>query len=144
MDPKHQHEVRRESVAATEKEDQLDDEGRGWCGVRTYITGPQAIKAGKTGDFKSNWHVDFDGGCKSADVDEVAWTITDVPAGYQDWIHIQEQTVERCVIKVDEGVPSGTQFTLHATPKAHAVGKGNQARIACQISKADSQVLRVS
>lgn len=137
-------ESRREQAEEGGDEGRLDDLGRGWCGVRTYITGPQAIKAGRTADFRSNRHIDFDPGCKSADVDEVSWTITDVPAGYQDWIHVQAQTLEMCVVKVDAGVPSGTQFTLNATPKGHAIAKGTNARIACQVNKADAQVVKVS
>jgi hypothetical protein len=137
--------TRREHAAeVVELEGRLEDEGRGWCGVRTYITGPQTIRAGKSGDFKSNCHIDFDEGCKSADIDEVSWTITDVPNAYQNWIHIQQQTTGACLVKIEAGVPSGTQFTLHATPKGHATGKGTNARIACQVNKADSQVVSVS
>jgi hypothetical protein len=123
---------------------QLEDEGRGWCGVRTYISGPQSVRAGRTAEFKSNCSVDADPGCKNPEIDEVSWTITDVPVTYQNWIHIQQQSVESCVVKVDRDVPSGTQFTLHATPKAHALGLGTNARIACQVNKADAQTISVS
>jgi len=136
--------MRQDVNDSEEDEGQLEDEGRGWCGVRTYITGPQAIKAGRTAEFKANCKVDSDPGCKSPEIDEVSWTITDVPTAYQNWIHIQRQSTEACFVKVDRDVPSGTKFTLHASPKAHALGIGTSTRVACQVNKADAQIISVS
>ena len=112
--------------------------------ARTYITGPAAIDAGDVGEYKSNVSIDSDAGCKTAEVDEVLWSITDAPAAFKDLIHVSEQTSESCRVKVEHGVQSGTQFTLHATPKGHAVGKGANPRVACQVNKADAQVISVS
>jgi hypothetical protein len=124
--------------------EELEDDGRGWCGIRTYITGPASVVAGHTAEYKSNVQIDSDPGCKSADVDEVAWSITDAPPQYKDWIHVSQQTNESCKVKIETGVQSGTQFTLHAIPKGHAIGKGANTRIACQVNKADAQVITVS
>lgn len=129
---------------AVDEERSLEDEGRGWCGVRTYITGPQAVVAGKSACFQSNVHIDADEGCRKTDVDEVSWTITGVPDKYQNWIHIRDQATDGCRVAVEHGVPSGTQFMLHATPKAHGLGKGTNARVACQVNKADAQLITVS
>jgi hypothetical protein len=140
------HERKSETAAGQweHQEGQLEDDGRGWCGVRTYITGPQAIKPGESGEFKSNYYIDLDPGCKSGHIDEVLWTLTNVALGYQGLIHIQQQDVNGCVVAVETGVPSGTQFTLHATPAAHALGKGMHARTACQVTKSDAQVISVA
>ena len=126
------------------KIEDLEDEGRGWCGVRTYITGPQAIRSGRSGEFKSNYHIDLDPGCKSGHLDEVSWTLTDIPPNYVNYIHINQQDSKECVVAVESQVPSGTQFTLHAKPKAHGLGKGTNARVACEIKKSDSQIISVS
>ena len=126
-----------------DEQEQLEDDGRAWCGVRTYITGPQAIKAGASATFSSNVHVDADRGCRSQNVDEVVWSV-DAPAQYKDQIHIRTQSIENCSISIESGVPPGTEFTLHATPKAHALAKGANTRIACQVNKADAQTINVS
>jgi hypothetical protein len=136
--------MRQHVTDADADEGHLEDEGRGWCGVRTYITGPQAIRAGRIGEFRSNCKIDSDPGCKSPEIDEVSWTITDVPTAYQNWIHIQSQSTEMCLVKVDRDVPSGTQFTLHASAKAHALGIGTNTRVVCQVNKADAQIISVS
>jgi hypothetical protein len=125
-------------------ESRLEDDGRGWCGVRTYITGPQTVGSGKSAEFQSNYYIDSDPGCKSAHIDEVVWTVTDVPSAYQSLIHIQQQDANACVVAVEAGVPSGTHFTLHATPSAHALGRGTSVRVACQINKSDAQIISVS
>jgi hypothetical protein len=126
-----------------EQEDLLEDDGRAWCGVRTYITGPQTVRAGASATFNSNVHVDADQGCRSYELDEVAWSI-DTPNQYKDEIHIRSQSSESCVVVVEAAVPSGTQFTLHAVPKAHAYAKGAHTRVPCQVNKADMQVIGVS
>lgn len=126
------------------QERSLEDDGRGWCGVRTYITGPQAIGSGKSAEYKSNYHIDFDPGCRSGHIDEVAWTVTDMPSAYQSLIHIEQQNAASCVVAVEAGVPSGVHFTLHATPSAHALGRGASSRVACQVNKSDSQIVNVS
>jgi hypothetical protein len=139
-------EMRKTSRAAAgdSQVEQLEDDGRCWCGIRTYITGPAVVNAGHAAEYKSNVVIDSDPGCKSAEVDEVLWSITDAPAAFKDLIHVAQQTSESCRVKVEPGVQSGTQFTLHATPKGHAVGKGTNPRVACQVNKADAQVISVS
>jgi hypothetical protein len=134
------HRAGRTSAQETHQE----DDGRAWCGIRTYITGPAVISAGHTAEFKSNVTLDSDPGCKSAEVDEVQWTITDTPAAFKDLIHVSQQTSEYCKVKIEAGVQSGTQFTLHAMPKGHATGKGTNPRVACQVGKADAQVISVT
>ena len=124
--------------------EQLEEDGRGWCGIRTFITGPAAVGAGHHAVYKSNVSLDSDAGCKTSEVDEVSWSITDVPPAYKDSIHVSQQGSESCSVKVELGVPSGTQFTLHAAPKGHAVVRGANTRVACQVNKADAQVISVS
>ncbi len=124
--------------------DQLEDDGRGWCGIRTYISGPAAISPGHQAEYKSNVTLDSDSGCKTAEIDEVLWTISDAPPAYKDCIHIFQQSSESCKVKVEAGVQSGFQFTLHAAPRGHANGKGSNARVACQVSKSDAQIINVS
>ena len=131
-------------ASAESQVEPLQDDGRCWSGIRTYITGPALIHAGDTAEYKSNVTIDSDPGCKSAEVDEVSWTITDAPAAFKDLIHVSKQTTESCTVKVEAGVQSGTQFTLHATPKGHALGRGTNPRVPCQVNKADAQVISVS
>jgi hypothetical protein len=76
-------------------------------------------------------------------VDEVLWSI-DAPAQYRDQIHIRTQSIDSCSVSIETGVPAGTQFGLHATPKAHALAKGPNARVVCQVNKADMQTINVS
>jgi hypothetical protein len=59
-------------------------------------------------------------------------------------IHVLEQSIAGCKVTVEASVPSGTQFTLTASPKAHGMGKGSNTRVACQVNKADAQVITVS
>ena len=132
------------AVAGDSRAEQLEDDGRCWCGIRTYITGPAVVNAGHTAEYKSNVAIDSDPGCKFAEVDEVLWSITDAPAAFKDLVHVSQQTSESCNVKVEPGVQSGTQFTLHAAPKGHATGKGTSPRVACQVNKADAQVITVS
>jgi hypothetical protein len=94
------------SDKAARDENQLEDDGRGWCAVRTYITGPGSIRAGTTGQFKSNVHVDADPGCKSHDVDEVLWTI-DMPNQFKDQIHVRNQSADECTVAVEATVSFG-------------------------------------
>jgi hypothetical protein len=133
-----------ESRTGVTGDDELTNDGRGWCGVRTYITGPRAIESGKSGHFLSNCHVDADLGCHTPRIDEVTWTIGEVAAANEALIHVQQQDTNGCVVTVESGVPSGSTFTLHAVPRAHAHGQAKNARIACQLNKADSQVITIS
>jgi hypothetical protein len=123
--------------------EELEDDCRCWCGVTTYITGPASIRVNSTGAYQSNVKLTYDKGCRNASVDEVSWTITDVPAAYKDWVHIPNQSNDSCSVKIESGVPVGTQFTLHAMPKAHGVCKGTNARVPCATNKADAQVINV-